>query len=154
MSELTALETSILDQVWNCHVYFVHKRFKYSQPVLDWAIKESGNTLDRDRIKVTIVSLELMRRGQRYLRNRRRYNSSLLKAEFMRRNAEDCESKFTSAFQPKVPSELNTLPSRKLPAEDIPAFQSLRTSLMNKVEFQSATMELTRDIFQSSPLDY
>lgn len=46
-------ECCILDELWKNHGYYVHRRYKYCQNLMDWAIEESENTLNKNRIQVS-----------------------------------------------------------------------------------------------------
>ena len=52
MNGITDREAVILNAIWHNHVYFIDPSYSYSQPLLDWAIKESNNLLNRKRIQV------------------------------------------------------------------------------------------------------
>jgi len=57
-SALSNLESAILNAVWINHGYFVDKTYSYRQAlIIAWAIEESEFTLNRDRIKVELVSI-------------------------------------------------------------------------------------------------
>jgi len=49
---LTEFECKILNLLWSNHCYFVDKTYTYCQPLIEWAIKASNSTLNRERIKV------------------------------------------------------------------------------------------------------
>ena len=55
MKGFTELESLILDELWNNHVYFVHRRYTYTIPLIAEAIKKSENTLDEKRIEVHML---------------------------------------------------------------------------------------------------
>lgn len=113
---LTPRESIILDLVWESHGYYVDRRFRYCQTLINWAIEASNYSLDRKRIQVnSLCCSQQALILQRYLKNRRRAIHSGLDEEKMLKTVEDCEAEYNARLKQSL--GINIPPESKVSSE-------------------------------------
>jgi len=163
MSKLTDRESVILDDLWSNHVYFIDKSLSYSQPGIEWAIKESGNTLDRKHIQVR-VSLDFCWKrliyNEEYLTNRRRAGHCQTQENQIRDTADKSERIYISSLKKSLriqfPPDLNFCPDISAPRKRVPRILcSLKRSLEDLVkrkEISEAILKGLADVLSEGKL--